>query len=95
MTEGEKWKTNRELVPKKDIISVTEKEHRVLNGIHISYRKDLESLIKEYRDIFPENLPKERVYLPHGKYKIISTSNQTADPPTDHHIDGVLLSRMS
>ena len=58
MKEGEKRKINRETDPKKDIISVTERERQVLNSVPENHRKDLETLIKEYWDIFPEKLPK-------------------------------------
>ena len=58
MTEGEKRKINSETDPQKDIITVVERERQVLNSVPDNYRKDLESLIKEFRDIFPEKLPK-------------------------------------
>ena len=58
MTEGEKRKINRETSPRKDIISVAERERQVLDSVPINHRENLEKLIKEYRDIFPENLPK-------------------------------------
>ena len=35
-----------------------ERERQVLNSVPESHRKDLGKLIKEYRDIFPEKLPK-------------------------------------
>ena len=57
MTEGEKRKINRETGPRKDIISVAERERRVLDSVPVSHRENLEKLIKEYRDIFPEKLP--------------------------------------
>ena len=56
ITEGEKRKINREIGPKKDIISVAERGRQVLNSIPENHRKDLQTLIKEYRDIFPETL---------------------------------------
>ena len=58
MIEGEKWKINRETGPRKDIITVTERERQVLDSVPISHRENLEILIREYRDIFPEKLPK-------------------------------------
>ena len=56
--EGQKRKMNRETGPKKDIISVKEREQQVLDSVPENYRKDLAKLIKEYQDIFPEKLPK-------------------------------------
>ena len=58
MTEGEKRKINHEIGPKKDIITIGERQQQLLSSVPVNYRKDLESLIKEYRDIFPEKLPK-------------------------------------
>ena len=58
MIEGEKWKINRETGPRKDIITVTERERQVLDSVPISHRENLEKLIKEYRDIFLKKLPK-------------------------------------
>ena len=49
---------NLEIGPKKDIISVKEREQQVLDSIPISYKKDLVRLIKEHQDIFPKKLPK-------------------------------------
>ena len=57
-TEGQKRQINKQTGPKKDIISVKEREQQVLNGVPKSYRKYLSNLIKEYQDIFPERLPK-------------------------------------
>ena len=56
--------TNRETGPNKNIISAAERRQQILNSIRISYRKDLESLIKEYEDIFSEKLPKS---VPHSR----------------------------
>ena len=58
MTEGTRRKINKETGPKKDIITVAERERQVLESVPSSFRKDLGNLIKEYRDIFPEKLPK-------------------------------------
>ena len=58
MTEGTRRKINKETGPKKDIITVAERECQVLESVPSSFRKDLGNLIKEYRDIFLEKLPK-------------------------------------
>ena len=84
MTEGEKRKINRVSGSKKDMISVAQREQQVIDSVPKYQRKDPEKLIKEYRDIFPEKLPK--VYLLQGKYNITSESSKTANPLTDHHI---------
>ena len=58
ITEGEKRKINREIDPKKDIISVTEREQQVANNVRENHWKHVETLIKEYQDIFAKKLAK-------------------------------------
>ena len=58
LTEGQKRRINKEIGPKKDMISVAEREQEILNSVPESYRKRLETIIRQYRDIFPEKLPK-------------------------------------
>ena len=57
MTEGQKRKIKREVGPKKNFISVAERERQVLESVPKSHREGLEKLIQEYRDLFPEKLP--------------------------------------
>ena len=59
MTEGQKRKINREVGPKKNFISVADREHQVLESVPKSHREGLEKLIQEYRDLFPEKLPQD------------------------------------
>ena len=84
MTEGEKQKINRETDPKKDIISVAERERQILNSVPKNHKKDLEILIKEYWDIFPGKLPKG--VPPSWRHSILLKLNQAANPLTDHHV---------
>ena len=65
MTEGQERKINRESGPKKGIITVKKRELEVLNGVPAVHRKSPEKLIREYRDVFPEKLPK--VAPPNGE----------------------------
>ena len=58
MTEGQRRKINKESGPKKNIISVKEREQEVLNSVPAVYRESLEKVIEKYRDIFHEKLPK-------------------------------------
>ena len=44
--------------PKKDIISVAQRESEVISQVPVVHRGKLEKIIHEYRDIFPEQLPK-------------------------------------
>ena len=57
-TEGHRKKINKESGPKKNIISVKEREQEVLNSVPIVYRESFEEIIQKYRDVFPEKLPK-------------------------------------
>ena len=58
MIEGHRRKINKESGPKKDIISVKEREKEVLDSVSVVYRESLEKIIQKYRDVFPEKLPK-------------------------------------
>ena len=59
MSEGQRRVMNKSQGPKKDIISVAEREQQVLDGVPICHRERLSHLIQQYRDIFPEQLPKD------------------------------------
>ena len=58
MTEGQKRKISKETGPKKDRITVAEREQQVLNSVPENHRVKLETIIREFRDIFLEKLPK-------------------------------------
>ena len=58
MSEGQRRVINKCQGPKKDIISVAEREQQVLNSVPVSHREQLSHLIQQYRDIFLEQLPK-------------------------------------
>ena len=84
MTEGEKRKINCETGPKKDISTVAERERQVLSSVPDNYREDLQFLIEEYLDIFPEKLPKGVHPSQEVQHHIeIESDSKT---PTDHHI---------
>ena len=55
MTEGQKKKINKEYGPRKDVITVKEREHAILGSVPAVHRKSLEKII---HDAFPEKLPK-------------------------------------
>ena len=57
MSEGMKRSINKKEGPKKDIISVSEREQQVLNSVPVCHREKLGHLIQQYLDIFPEQLP--------------------------------------
>ena len=58
LSEGNKRSINKREGPKKDIISVAEREQQVLESVPICHREKLGHMIQKYRDIFPEQLPK-------------------------------------
>ena len=58
MSEGTRRSINKKEGPKKDIISVAEREQQVLEGVPACHREKLGHMIQQYRDIFPEQLPK-------------------------------------
>ena len=58
MTEVPRRKINKASGPKKNVISVKEREQEVLNSVPEVYRESLEKVIQKYRDVFPERLPK-------------------------------------
>ena len=57
MTEGKKGKTQKEMDPKKGILSVAEREKQFLDRVPKVDREDLGKLVQEYWDIFPEKRP--------------------------------------
>ena len=58
MTEGKKRKISKETGPKKEFITIAEREQQVLNSVPKGYRKKPKTISQQYRDIFPENLSK-------------------------------------
>ena len=46
--------------PKKDSISVREREEQILSEIEPELREKLRGIVEEFRDVFPEKLPKGR-----------------------------------
>ena len=79
ITKGEKRRINLKTGPKNNIILVVEREREVLKRVPESYRKDLENLINEYRDIFPEKLPKG--ILPSQQVKHHIETRRGSKPP--------------
>ena len=58
ISEGQRQVMNKSQGPKKDIISVAEREQQVLDGVPVCHRERLSHLIQQYCDIFSEQLPK-------------------------------------
>ena len=58
MSEGTKRAVKKTIGPKKDFASVAERQKEVIAQVPVAHRERLEKIIQEYRDIFPEQLPK-------------------------------------
>ena len=56
-----------------------ERKHEVLDSVPIVHRKSLEKIRQEYRDVFPENLPKGAP--PNGKMQRYIEIEPGSDPP--------------
>ena len=93
MSEGTRRSINKKEGPKKDIISVAEREQQVLEGVPACHWEKLGHMIQQYHDIFPEQLPKG---IPPKRWLSIRLkSSLGVNLPTGHHTGWVLLSRMS
>ena len=93
MTEGQRRKINKESGPKKNIISVKEREREVLDSVPLVYRESLEKVIQKYRDVFPEKLPKG--VPPNREVQHRIDIEPGSDPPYCLLTGWVLLSRTS
>ena len=58
MSKGQRRSINKSQSPKKDIITVAEREQQVLDSVPVCHREKFSQLIQKYHDIFPEQLPK-------------------------------------
>ena len=83
----------KESVPRKDIITEEEREHEFLGSIPGTFRKPLEKLIQEYRDVFPAKLPKGAPPIREVRHHV--EMEPAEGPHIDLLSDWVLLSRMS
>ena len=59
-TEGVKSQEMKLKGPKKEFVSVHEREQQVVDAVPAEYRQNLQELVREFRDVFPETLPKGR-----------------------------------
>ena len=60
LTEKKKRLIMKEVGPKKRFLTVEEREQEVLSGVAPEQRDKLREIIEEYRDVFPDTLPKGR-----------------------------------
>ena len=58
MIEGQRRKINKETRPKKNIISMKERDREVLDSVPTVYRESLKEVMQKYLDVFPKKLPK-------------------------------------
>ena len=59
-TEGVKRQEMKLKGPNKEFTSVQEREQQIIDAVPAEYRQNLQELVKEFRDVFPETLPKGR-----------------------------------
>ena len=58
MTEKAKREFSKAVGPKKQFLTVEEREKEVVESIPVEHREVLQEIVKEFRDVFPEKLPK-------------------------------------
>ena len=58
MTEKAKREFSKAVGPKKQFLTVEEGETEVIESIPVEHREALQGIVKEFRDVFPEKLPK-------------------------------------
>ena len=60
LTEKKKRELMKASGPKKEFLSVKEREEEILERVQPEFRGKLREIVDEYRDVFPEKLPKGR-----------------------------------
>ena len=84
ITEGQKRQINKKTGPKKDFVSVEERENRFSPVSLKDTGKPWDYSLMSTEMSFQKNC--RRVYLSHERYNMLLKSNQAVTPPTDHHI---------
>ena len=93
LTEKKKRKLMKASGPKKEFISVKEREEEILERVQPEFRLKLREIVDEYHDVFQEKLPKGRP--PKREIEHSIETDPEAQPPNRLHIVWVLQSRMS
>ena len=60
LIEGKKRDLTKKLGPKKRFLSVQEREEEILSRVDPGVRGKLKELVDEFKDVFPDTLPKGR-----------------------------------
>ena len=58
LTEGKKRNLMKKLGPKKRFLSVEEREEQILSKVSPNICGKLKELVKDFKDVFPDTLPK-------------------------------------
>ena len=58
LTEGKKRDLMKKLGPKKRFLNVEEREEQILSKVSPDVRGKLKELIDDFKDVFPDTLPK-------------------------------------
>ena len=60
LTEGKKRDLMKKLGPKKQFLSVEEREEQILSKVSSDVHGKLKELVNQFKDVFPDMLPKGR-----------------------------------
>ena len=92
LTEGKKRDLMKKLGPKKRFLSVEEREEEILSRVDPGVRGKLKELVDEFKDVFPDTLPKGRPPKRDIVHEI--RTEEGAKPLVGHLTDLGQLSRM-
>ena len=93
LTEKKKRELMKASGPKKEFVSVKEREEEILEQVQPEFRERLHEIVDEYSDDFLRNC--QRVDLPRGRLNTPSRQTLRRNPQIGHHIVWVLQSKMS
>ena len=84
LTEKKKRELMKASGPKKEFLSVKEREEEILERVQPKFRGKLCEIVDEYHDVFPEKLPKSRPPMREIEHSF--ETNPEAQPQTGLHI---------
>ena len=91
LTEGKKRDLMKKLGPKKRFLSVEEREEEILSTVDLGVRGKLKELVDEFKDVFPDTLPKGRPPKRDIVHEICT--ERARNHPVGHLTDSGQLSR--
>ena len=85
LTEGKKRDLMKQTGPKKRFLSVEEREAQILERVDPGVRGKLKELVDEFKDVFPDTLPKGRP--PKGTLFTRYAQRRARNPQVGRHTD--------